>query len=222
LSRAYADELAFAPFRTLLREQILEVWPIAAGEMLLGKVIQKQKLHSVPQAARDIGVGRVELEQFLIEAGAIPLDDGRPIARKTFDAERYAALLLEIPQLIGRIEMQRVMGATKVEFESLGKARLLIQRTTIPTIKSPWRKSDAIDLVAERRALAKPVDATDTAWEKLQLGHQQHQTHLATPGGIEPPTPDLEGPCSIQLSYGAVGGFLRYAGASRKGACHEN
>jgi hypothetical protein len=182
LSRAYADELAFAPFRTLLREQILEVWPIAAGEMLLGKVIQKQKLHSVPQAARDIGVGRVELEQFLIEAGAIPLDDGRPIARKTFDAERYAALLLEIPQLIGRIEMQRVMGATKVEFESLGKARLLIQRTTIPTIKSPWRKSDAIDLVAERRALAKPVDATDTAWEKLQLGHQQHQTHLATPG----------------------------------------
>jgi hypothetical protein len=55
------------------------------------------------------------------------------------------------------------MGATKVEFESLGKVRLLIPRTAIPTIKSPWRKSDGIDLVAERRALAKPVDATDTA-----------------------------------------------------------
>lgn len=26
---------------------------------------------------------------------------------------------------------------------------------------------------------------------------------MATPGGLEPPTPDLEGPCSIQLSYEA-------------------
>ena len=29
-------------------------------------------------------------------------------------------------------------------------------------------------------------------------------TLLATPGGLEPPTPDLEGPCSIQLSYEAA------------------
>lgn len=31
---------------------------------------------------------------------------------------------------------------------------------------------------------------------------------LATPEGLEPSTPDLEGPCSIQLSYGAVCGAV--------------
>jgi hypothetical protein len=180
LSRAYVDEPVFEPFRTLLRDQILDVWPFAAGEMLLGQAIQKRKLHSVPQAARDIGVGSVLLEQFLIEVGAISQDDDRPIARKTFDAERHATLLLEIPQLIGPIEMRRGIGATEVEFESLVEARLLIPRTAIPTIKSPWRKSDGIDLVAELQALAQPVDATDTAWEKIQLGHHRKRVDVGT------------------------------------------
>lgn len=32
---------------------------------------------------------------------------------------------------------------------------------------------------------------------------------MVTPGGLEPPTLDLEGPCSIQLSYGAGNDSLR-------------
>ena len=33
---------------------------------------------------------------------------------------------------------------------------------------------------------------------------REPQQLLATPEGLEPSTPDLEGPCSIQLSYGAA------------------
>lgn len=72
---------------------ILEIWPIAAGESVLGDVLQARKLHSVAQAAREAGVGSALLEQFLLEAGAIALNDARPMARKTFDAQRYAALM---------------------------------------------------------------------------------------------------------------------------------
>ena len=35
-------------------------------------------------------------------------------------------------------------------------------------------------------------------------GEYLEKAEMATPGGIEPPTSDLEGPCSIQLSYGAA------------------
>jgi hypothetical protein len=45
---------------------------------------------------------------------------------------------------------------------------------------------------------------------------------LAAPEGIEPSTSDLEGPCSIQLSYGAAIGVLRQSPISCKGKCHEN
>ncbi len=37
---------------------------------------------------------------------------------------------------------------------------------------------------------------------------------VVTPEGIEPSTSDLEGPCSIQLSYGATRAF------SGRGPCH--
>ncbi len=37
---------------------------------------------------------------------------------------------------------------------------------------------------------------------------------MVTPEGIEPSTSDLEGPCSIQLSYGATRAF------SGRGPCH--
>ena len=35
---------------------------------------------------------------------------------------------------------------------------------------------------------------------------------MATPGGLEPPTCRLEGGCSIQLSYGAIGACLGWPG----------
>jgi hypothetical protein len=51
------------PFRKLLRDRILEVWPIAPGTDLLGEVVAERRLHSVLTAAQEAGIGAAPMEQ---------------------------------------------------------------------------------------------------------------------------------------------------------------
>lgn len=67
----YASDPAFDLFSKLLRDCILSVWHVAAGEIVLGEVQSERRLHSLYSAARDIGVSEELLEPFLIEAGAL-------------------------------------------------------------------------------------------------------------------------------------------------------
>lgn len=46
----YAHDPAFDPFRHLLRDCILSVWPVAAGETVLGEVQPERRLHSLYSA----------------------------------------------------------------------------------------------------------------------------------------------------------------------------
>jgi hypothetical protein len=113
LQQDYRDEPAFAPFRKLLRDRILEVWPIAPGTDLLGEVVTERRLHSVHTAAQEAGIGTAPMEQLLIAAGAIAANDPRPAARKTFAAAPHAELLAEIPTLIGSRRCARPWGLTR-------------------------------------------------------------------------------------------------------------
>jgi hypothetical protein len=168
LRKDYLGEEAFAPFRGLLRDCILDVWPVAAGEDLLGVTQSVRTLHSISSAATETGIGAFLLNQFLVAAGAFDEDDVRPVARKTFDAAKYAGLLSEIPTLVGPIEMEQAIGATRSQFASLAADGVLVPRIDVPTIKSPWRVSDGLALVAELKKMAVPVDPTDKKWESIQ------------------------------------------------------
>jgi hypothetical protein len=166
LSQDYREEPAFAPFRKLLRDRILEVWPIAPGTDLLGEVVAERRLHSVLTAAQEAGIGTAPMEQLLIEAGAIAADDPRPAARKTFAAAPHAALLAEIPTLIGSVTLRRAMGAYQNEFEALVADGVLVPRA--PGVRAAWRLRDGLDLVAEVQARATRLAAGATGWESLQ------------------------------------------------------
>ncbi len=180
LSKDYLDEEAFAPFRDLLRDCILDVWPVAAGEDLLGATQSVRTLHSISSAATETGIGAFLLDQFLVAASAFDEGDARPVARKTFDAAKYAALLSEIPTLVGPIEMELAMGATRSQFASLVADGILVPRIDIPTIKSPWRVSDGLMLVAELMEMAVPVDPTDKHWECIQRAKSRASIKVGT------------------------------------------
>jgi len=68
LSRDYLREPGFALFGRILRDCILDHWPITPGETLIGEVVAERRLHSVATAAREAGVGAEVIEQFLMEA----------------------------------------------------------------------------------------------------------------------------------------------------------
>lgn len=61
----YQDDDSFATFKELLRSCILEVWPVAAGEDVLGQVLERRRLHSVLTAAAVIRVKTNRLRPFL-------------------------------------------------------------------------------------------------------------------------------------------------------------
>jgi hypothetical protein len=176
--REYANEEGFAPYTAILRACILDHWPIASGEVVLGEVVSQRRLHSLVTASRDIGVGAALVEQFLVEAGALPKQDKRPPSRRVFDAQTYAGLLAEIPTLVGPIAMREAMGATRQELVALEEEGILNPRTRVPKVKNPWRVSDGIALVAELTARGPPVPEGQE-WETFLRARKRTGVSLA-------------------------------------------
>lgn len=168
LARAHRNDPAFDEFRRVLWESIIQVWPVAANEEILGFALPERKLHSLLSAAQEAKVGEKFLDQLLVEAGAYPADDTRPSSRKTFDATKYAKLIAEIPNLVGPIAMREAMGATHKQFVSLAKAKLLTPVTNISTVKSPWRIEDGIKLVNDLNSLVVKTVTDEESWEVIQ------------------------------------------------------
>jgi hypothetical protein len=167
LNRDYLNDPGFDLFRKILRECILDNWPLGPGDMVLGEAVQERRLHSLLTAEKEIGIGATVLEHFLSEAGAIRSDDPRPFGRRLFEARTYAELLAEIPTLVGPIAMRTAMGATRGELSALSEAGVLTPRTRVETVKKPWRISDGLALVAELSAHSIPVADEDQAWTNL-------------------------------------------------------
>lgn len=178
LNGNHAKEAGFAPFRRLLRDCILDHWPIATGEILLGEALAERRLHSIITAAKETGLGAQVIERFLIEAGAIPELNDRPQSLRMFDAKAYAELLAEIPTLVGLGDMRRAMGATRHELMALEEENLLPLRTRVAKVRNSWRISDGETLVADLLKGAIAVAEDDTDWETLLLTRKQTEVSL--------------------------------------------
>ncbi|ETD82040.1 hypothetical protein U716_10255 [Rhodobacter capsulatus B6] len=171
------DDPVFDPFRRLLRDCILSVWPIAAGETVLGDVIPERRLHSLYSAAREIGVTEELLEPFLIEAGALVAGDPRFSNRRVFSAAEQAGLLAEIPTLVSLRTIRREIGASRTELERLVAEGCLTPRSRCETVRLRWSLTQAKDLLSGLQSRATSVPAEDLAWETLlSASHRSRQS----------------------------------------------
>lgn len=180
LSQAHVDKPEFAPFRKLLRDCIIDIWPVAADENVLGITQKERLLHSIKSAAHETGIGAGLLDQFLVYAGAISADDKRPAARKTFDAKAYQDLLAEIPTLVGSLEMQQRIGATQHQLASLAEDKILRPRIDVPTVKAPWQIADGMALIAELQKMAISIQRNDGRWETIQMARRRSDLKVGT------------------------------------------
>ncbi|GAA4226149.1 hypothetical protein GGQ68_004967 [Sagittula marina] len=170
---SYLDDDAFAGFRGILRDYFLEIWPLAPGDDILGQAVTERRLHSLTSASKETGIGAAVLDDFLTEAGAFAPGDARADARKTFDAKAWQHVLDEIPTLVGPIALRKAIGATLAELNGLKADGVLVPRTNIATIKSPWRIADGQALLEELEAYAQPVALDEPGWETIQLVHKR-------------------------------------------------
>ncbi|MBZ4024147.1 hypothetical protein CKO11_17005, partial [Rhodobacter sp. TJ_12] len=173
LKGIYLDDDAFAVFRGILRDYFLEIWPLAPGDDLLGQAVTERRLHSIRSASKETGIGPTVLDDFLTEAGAFAPSDARADARKTFDAKAWQYILDEIPTLVGPIALRRAIGATLAELNGLKADGVLVPRTNVATIKSPWRIADGKALLEELTAYAQPVAPEEPGWETIQRVHKR-------------------------------------------------
>ena len=95
------------------------------------------------------------------------------VARKTFDAKVWQHVLDEIPTLVGPIALRRAIGATLAELNGLKADGVLVPRTNVATIKSPWRIADGQALLKELEAYAQPVAPDEPGWETIQRVHKR-------------------------------------------------
>lgn len=178
LDQNYRNEPGFHPFRDLLRECVLDHWPRAAGDVVLGHLVKERRRHSLRTAALETGIGAGVLEHFLVEAGVLKKEDRRPHSRRLFDAQAHSALLAEISTLVGPIAMRKAMGATHKELVALTNEKILVPRTKVKKIKSPWRISDGTFLVANLSKNSILVDEKDSGWETLLHGSRRREITL--------------------------------------------
>lgn len=175
----YVRDPAFDPFRHLLRDCILSVWPVAAGETVLGEVQPERRLHSLYSAAKEVGVTEELLEPFLIEAGALTAGDLRFSNRRVFSAADHAALLAEIPTLVSLKTLQREIGASRTELARLVSEGMLTPRVQNVAVHLRWSLTQAMDLMADLMARAQQISTTDKGWDPLLAASRRCRQPIA-------------------------------------------
>jgi len=150
------------PIKELLREFILDTFPVPRGASLLGKEVKQQRRHSVASLAAVSGVHRKTVKNALMKANMLPLDSDLPDIRCTFPAEPAERLIAGIKRAVPVAQVPRYLGCSRTH------ASLLLKAGTLkPVIKDSdtaagrHKGVDANDLdefLHRMRYLGRPVD----------------------------------------------------------------
>lgn len=82
------QDVAYEPLRSLLRSHILPMFAIPAGELVLGRKLDRRHLHSIHSASRETGLHPKPLRRKLLALGIIyTLADRLSDHRVVFAAE---------------------------------------------------------------------------------------------------------------------------------------
>lgn len=109
----------YAPFRALLRDHILETWPLGPTDEVMGEPVLERRKHSVLTAAHEVGVDARLLRKLLADAGIIGREgDDR---WDVFDADLTAPFLNSINRQVSALQLQEELSLSRSQFELLRK-----------------------------------------------------------------------------------------------------
>jgi len=147
LARDYADKPDYSEFRRILREHMLETWPLGPGDELMGEPVTIRHLHSVKTASRVTGIDARRLRKTLI-AEEILTDAmcKRPDAWAVFGAQKAEAFLDTASVLLDAKAFQEAMGMSRSQFDNLVADGVLVP--AIPAdVKAIWDPQVGVALI---------------------------------------------------------------------------
>nr|WP_309504216.1 TniQ family protein [uncultured Roseovarius sp.] len=114
------------PIRDVVREAILENFSIGPGEMVLGEIVDRRKMHSVNSLTNATGLTRYRLYRIMRKARLI-LDEDNDAAlnQRVFPAEEAEAMIARIQNSIPQNRIQGVLGCSKTHAEQLVRSGLI-------------------------------------------------------------------------------------------------
>ena len=102
---------AYEVVANLMREHILETTSVAGGEMVLGKIVETRRVHSVRSASVEFGLHPKTLRKQLADLGILNSSVASlPHDRALFDAPTHVPLLAKLAEAMPKAEAQRNLG----------------------------------------------------------------------------------------------------------------
>jgi hypothetical protein len=179
LAHDYRDSPDYAPFRRLLRDHMLETWPLGPGDDLLGEPVMTRRLHSIRTAAQVTGVDQRRLRKMLMAEGIVP-SEGKPDAWEVFDAETAATALEGARELLPAKAFATLMGMSRSQFDLLVTDGLLVPAVTGMRMKAVWDPAAGRALLDKLFAGAVPLRQAQHGWTHVSKSAQRLKMNPGT------------------------------------------
>ncbi|AFO93008.1 hypothetical protein D1822_16590 [Phaeobacter inhibens] len=157
----------YDPFRNLLRDVALDIWPFPEGTNLLGTTLPQRRLHSVLTTAAEAKVSPARMRSLLVAEGLVDARDDRPDARVTLPSEEIDPLLDVFGRLVGARKMQNQLGCGEQQFEALVDAGILSPRIPPEATRRPWDPHDGEAFINSIRDRADNISTDTKDWEHV-------------------------------------------------------
>lgn len=174
LAYYYADNADYEPFRKLLRQHMLETWPLGVGDELLGEPVTERKVHSVLTAAQTTGVDQRRLRKMLAAVDVVrDAESGLSDAWEVFDAELAKPILDELTTLVDAKAFAAVIGATRSQFDTLAKDDVIAAELSREDVKAIWNPSEGRKFLDSIRMGAVQLRHAKRNWVHLSKSAQR-------------------------------------------------
>jgi hypothetical protein len=124
LKRGAGCGLELEPLRAILRQHILDNWPLGVGDQALDYILTARRLHSIRTAAKTHNLHPKRLRRILTDAGIITETD-LPDFEVLFSATEAQEFLEQASGCVAFSAAQKRLGMTRSQMEALIRAGIL-------------------------------------------------------------------------------------------------
>lgn len=113
------------PIRNVVREYLLNNFPIPEGQVLFGKAVARQRVHSVHSLAGKTGDHPKTVHRIMVSMGLILGDPERPAAGNVFDLDAGEAIMARVGTSMFSKELREFLNCTRMQAETLVKSGVI-------------------------------------------------------------------------------------------------